>query len=713
MVAIVLEREARRGAAPVSGDGVASKEDGGAVKPRVVDGYLMRRPPARDSSSAVLRWSWSEEGGASLPVPPPAPPPPLLPVAPDNVLASVAAEAPATAPFAGFTVLEGPPAYLALSPAAGTDAPPPLLGGDGGEVGGLLPDVIEFVKLLGGLRRADAQLPALGKPADLIEAASCFRWPSADSAATPSYYDELVLARAPGRLDLMGGIADYSGSLVLQMPIREACLVAMQRHPSPPPGELAKLRIVSLGADDNHRAPAFEMPLKALLKAGSADGPITYEAARALFKANPSTQWAAYVAGCLLVLAREKGVDFGADGLSILLRSDVPEGKGVSSSASIEVASMCALLQCYAPEVAAVCGPALAPGAAPGTIPISGRELGLLAQMVENRVVGAPCGVMDQMASLLGRQGQLLALLCQPAEPLAYVDIPSSLAVWGIDSGIRHAVSGADYGSVRVGAFMGYRWLQQRAFARLIEAKRDEAEDGFQDSLAVSSPTPPSRVPHPAPSSEDLPNEDLVTKLGGLPNEDLMTKLGGGYLANVKPSELAALATLPEAISGAAFLAEFPDGHGDTVTTIAPETTYAVRLPTQHPISEHFRVQTFAELLHGEPVATGPFGRQVEMLGELMYQSHASYTACGLGSDGTDRLVELIRRAGVKRGLYGAKITGGGSGGTVAVLGHVGAGEAVEAVVDQYTREYGHKPYVFTGSSPGALAFGHLRLRPI
>jgi hypothetical protein len=93
----------------------------------------------------------------------------------------VAAEAPATAPFAGFTVLEGPPAYLALSPAAGTDAPPPLLGGDGGEAGGVLPDVIEFVKLLGGLRRADAQLPAPGKLADLIEAAGCFRWPSADS----------------------------------------------------------------------------------------------------------------------------------------------------------------------------------------------------------------------------------------------------------------------------------------------------------------------------------------------------------------------------------------------------------------------------------------------------------------------------------------------------------------------------------------------------
>ena len=50
---------------------------------------------------------------------------------------------------------------------------------------------------------------------------------------------------------------------------------------------------------------------------------------------------------------------------------------------------------------------------------------------------------------------QLLALLCQPAEVLAYIDMPSSLAVWGIDSGIRHAVTGADYGSVRIGAWDG------------------------------------------------------------------------------------------------------------------------------------------------------------------------------------------------------------------------------------------------------------------
>ena len=56
-------------------------------------------------------------------------------------------------------------------------------------------------------------------------------------------------------------------------------------------------------------------------------------------------------------------------------------------------------------------------------------------------------------------------------------------------------------------------------------------------------------------------------------------------------------------------------------------------------------------------------------LGKLMYESHASYSACGLGSQGTDLLVEMVKTAGVDRGLFGAKITGGGSGGTVAVLG--------------------------------------------
>lgn len=74
------------------------------------------------------------------------------------------------------------------------------------------------------------------------------------------------------------------------------------------------------------------------------------------------SRWAAYVAGCVLVLMREKGVRF-LDGVSILIASAVPEGKGVSSSAAVEVAVMQALL-------AAHC------------IPLSGHELATLCQKV-------------------------------------------------------------------------------------------------------------------------------------------------------------------------------------------------------------------------------------------------------------------------------------------------------------------------------------------
>jgi L-arabinokinase len=295
-------------------------------------------------------------------------------------------------------------------------------------------------------------------------------------------------------------------------------------------------------------------------------------------------------------------------------------------------------------------------------IPLEGRELAVLCQIVENRVVGAPCGIMDQMTSACGRADHLLALLCQPAEILEQIEVPEEIAFWGIDSGIRHAVSGADYGSVRVGAFMGFRILAEVVGASVepTDAGRGRVDD----------------------------------------------RRWSGYLANVSPSELEQdlLKTLPDRIAGAEFLARY-GGTTDAVTRIEPERTYAVRVPTAHPVYENFRVRSFAELLQSFALP-GPTERQLELLGELMYQSHASYSACGLDSDGTDGLVRLVREMGPARGLYGAKITGGGSGGTVAVLGRSGAGDAVREVAERYAAETGRRPYLFSASSEGAAAFG-------
>jgi galactokinase len=87
----------------------------------------------------------------------------------------------------------------------------------------------------------------------------------------------------------------------------------------------------------------------------------------------------------------------------------------------------------------------------------------------------------------------------------------------------------------------------------------------------------------------------------------------------------------------------------------------------------------------------------------LMYASHASYSACGLGSRGTDLLVQLVRAAGPAKGLYGARITGGGSGGTVAVVGSHDAYPAIHQVAAEYELATGHRPHIFAGSSPGVL----------
>jgi L-arabinokinase len=96
-----------------------------------------------------------------------------------------------------------------------------------------------------------------------------------------------------------------------------------------------------------------------------------------------------------------------------------------------------------------------------------------------------------------------------------------------------------------------------------------------------------------------------------------------------------------------------------------------------------------------------------------MCESHTSYSACGLGSDGTDRLVELVLAAGSENGLFGAKITGGGSGGTVAVFGREDAEPLVREIAARYSAESGRAAHVFADSGPGADETGVLVVDPL
>jgi len=433
---------------------------------------------------------------------------------------------------------------------------------------------------------------------------------------------EITVSRAPGRLDVMGGIADYSGSLVLQLPIKEATIAAAQ------PASDNTIKIISLTNSESAKDRYFEMRLEDFFINNK---PIDYKSAQQYFANNKSTQWAAYIAGVFLILIKEKNINF-KKGLKILIYSDVPEGKGVSSSAALEVAAMTAVGKAFG-------------------IKISGFELAALCQKVENLIVGAPCGIMDQMTSVFGKKNQLMALLCQPAQLQPFIQIPDKITFWGIDSGIRHSVSGSDYSSVRVGTFMGQRIISE------------------------------------------------FMKKEGYPS------IPGDYLANITPDifDKYFVHHLPLKMNGSKFIQKYQSTF-DTVTEIDPEREYSVGIPAAHPIYENHRVNSFAKLLKA-PVTKETCIR----LGELMYLSHQGYTSCGLNSSGTDSLVELT----IQTELYGAKITGGGSGGTVAVLGQHNAVDLVEEIIHGYMNETGHRPYLFSGSSIGAEEFGSIILKNV
>ncbi len=402
---------------------------------------------------------------------------------------------------------------------------------------------------------------------------------------------KIFKASAPGRLDVMGGIADYSGSLVLQMPIGQQTQVQLSLR-----DDYVCTFESQISSGEIVKA---EVDYRDFFK----NTHIDYTFAREKFLQTGNNHWISYVLGCALVLQKEKGIVFTGADFKIL--SEVPLGKGVSSSASIEVATMKVL--------------ALAFG-----LTFKKTELPLLAQRVENYVVGAPCGLMDQLASYLGQPKKILPILCQPDLIEKSITIPEDVSFIGIDSGVRHSVSGASYSDVRCAAFMGYTILLS--------------------TLGVSA------------------NEIFETK----EKENFSSLPYKGYLCNITVEEFekSMVHHLPYSIKGIDFLNQYQVSI-DRVTTIDPTKTYYIRQCVSHPVFENKRVFLFKNYLQSLNTHSSDPTETLKRMGELMYQSHESYSLCGLGSDRTDEIVDLTKNA---KGVYGAKITGGGNGGTVCLL---------------------------------------------
>lgn len=445
---------------------------------------------------------------------------------------------------------------------------------------------------------------------------------------------DVTVNRTPGRLDLMGGNDDYTGGFVFQATIREATRVAVQ------PRTDQKVVFYNPGVKAFGWLDMVEFCLQDLAQDG---GVRPLEQVRDWINADPQRAWCAYIVGDLYLLM-EKYPERVKQGLSLYLESDVPLGKGVSSSAALEVACMKAMAHIYGVEV-------------------GGVELASWAQWVEIALTQAACGIMDQVAVVMGDEGYFVPMLCQPCQPRPLVRLPPGLRVWALDSGVRHSVAGLEYESARVATFLGYRFVCD--LERLVP---------------------------------------MLDEHGILPR--WVDPKWNGYLANLPPSEFRSTyeQRLPETVAGAAFHS-LGRAHLDPYTPVRDEVIYPVRAATRYACEENWRVQSFFTLISKPLADAGDFTGA--LLGELMYQSHVGYSECGLGSAETDKIVELVR-AERGNGLLGAKITGGGAGGTVAILGTNSAlaEQAFQRVAAKYHEWSGRDPYIFEGSSAGSDKFG-------
>ena len=239
---------------------------------------------------------------------------------------------------------------------------------------------------------------------------------------------------APGRVNLIGEHTDYNFGFVLPFAIDRRTLVALGVR------EDRVLRIASTFADEVVEIALDDLQPDAL---GS---------------------WSAYPLGVAWALG-EFGCDLSAvPGVDLFIDSDVPVGAGLSSSAAIECAVALALNDVWRLE-------------------LDRPTLARVGQRAENVAVGAPTGIMDQSASLLGVADHAVFLDCRSLEtelvPLGLTE--AGLAILVIDTGVKHSHATGGYGERRASCERGATALGVESLRDLTMADLPRAQGELDD----------------------------------------------------------------------------------------------------------------------------------------------------------------------------------------------------------------------------------------
>jgi galactokinase len=231
--------------------------------------------------------------------------------------------------------------------------------------------------------------------------------------------EPLGLWSAPGRVNLIGEHTDYNDGFVFPFAIDRRTVVALA------PREDGVIRVGSTFAETQE------------------------ERTVASLSPDRIAGWSAYPFGVAWALTQHGADDSVVTGFDAYFASDVPVGAGLSSSAAIESAVAVALNEVWGLEY-------------------NKRTLARAGQLAENQVVGAPTGIMDQSASLFGRQDAAVFLDCRSLDaeviPLGFAG--AGLEILIIDTKVSHSHADGGYKDRRASCEAG-------AAAMGVESLRD------------------------------------------------------------------------------------------------------------------------------------------------------------------------------------------------------------------------------------------------
>jgi len=201
------------------------------------------------------------------------------------------------------------------------------------------------------------------------------------------------LVRAPGRVNLIGEHTDYNGGFVFPCAIEHSTWATVGPNDD---------NAVHVRAIDFEEVDTFNL-----------HEPITV---------STTHPWSNYVRGVAKVM-QDRGMTL--HGCDLVISGNVPKGAGLSSSASLEVAVAAGF-------------------AAHSDLSLTLLDLAKIGQEAENDFVGCSCGIMDQLVSATGKQGQAVMIDCSSLD-VTHVDLPASLDLLIIESGVQRGLVDSEY----------------------------------------------------------------------------------------------------------------------------------------------------------------------------------------------------------------------------------------------------------------------------